>query len=359
MSVREDIIKQVSALDPSAPILHELANVLNRDQVSDAVRAMFERRNFNIQSTNKLEQFREIVTTAFQRSTACIQSKLELIETLADSNNLIPPSVFEKNWSKPLSDLLSTRLTSNDAFIEVVESVASSVAGSKDGKAEYLMTLLTTNSGIEPTKGGRGDISVRQDESVCYLELKARSGSLSPKTKARRADDLRTKYFRKLKQLVPSLSNSRQLDHGGYKKQGRAIINQLTFSDNQHDFVKGLQCLAPSEALDFIQSYLTELYPNQDVECMASELYSCIGDEKKVGECFFKYVAQWYRQNEGFNSLVLFDPTTMRLTNIIDFAQLSQCRQYFSIRVAGLKRGSDTQAVDDGFVNITATKGTK
>lgn len=127
--------------------------------------------------------------------------------------------------------------------------------------------------------------------------------------------------------------------------------SQKTRHEQHAEYVKNLP--NPVEAY---KGFLTELYPTRPVGELASRLVSVIDDVAEWKIILGVEVFKWYQKSEGFASLLLVDSDSLEFVNI---ARVS--RDVVKIGVTftpKMKRGKDTQAVPDGYVNISMKIGT-
>ena len=92
---------------------------------------------------------------------------------------------------------------------------------------------------------------------------------------------------------------------------------------------------------------------------MARQLLENIEDLDAYNTILGKNVMKWYRNIDGWTSIVIIDPDTLDIVNVADVEKINtEGEVQLSFRPV-MSRGSDTQAVPDGYVNVGIVKKSK
>ena len=106
-------------------------------------------------------------------------------------------------------------------------------------------------------------------------------------------------------------------------------------------------------------NYYSRLYPGNDTKPMVRQLLENIEDLDAYNTILGKNVMKWYRNIDGWTSIVIIDPDTLDIVNVADVEKINtEGDVQLSFRPV-MSRGSDTQAVPDGYVNVGIVKKSK
>lgn len=248
----------------------------------------------------------------------------EMLEMLEDDDNLNPGDCFNINFSGNLKDLVVDKLIKNTTFSDLLNVLVNNKAKGV-GVGELILPLLISHWRFSNESDGlyRGE----------KKELKRDGASLKPvttkETKKGLIDQLNAKYFNGLK---PG-NKSSQPAHSKY--------------------IKGL---SKDKQLSVYKSYFAELYPGNNTDAMAEQLLENIDNLSAYNTILGKNVMKWYREVDGWTSIVIIDPDTLDIVNIADIESVNTEENIqLSFRPV-MSRGSDTQAVPDGYVNVSIAK---
>jgi hypothetical protein len=251
----------------------------------------------------------------------------EMLDLLEDDSNLNPGDCFNVNFSGNLKDLVAEKLMANTTFAGLLNVLVNNKAKGV-GVGELILPLLIAHWRYSNQSDGlyRGE----------KKEIKNDGASLKPvktgDTEKGLIDQLNVEYFNGLKP--------------GLKKV--------------HDaHVKHIKSLDKKQQLDCYANYYSRLYPGNDTKPMSQQLLENIEDLDAYNTILGKNVMKWYRNIDGWTSIVIIDPDTLDIVNVADIEKINtEGDVQLSFRPV-MSRGSDTQAVPDGYVNVGIVKKSK
>lgn len=248
----------------------------------------------------------------------------EMLDLLEDDANLNPGDCFNVNFAGNLKDLVAESLMANTTFANLLNVLVNNKAKGV-GVGELILPLLIAHWRYSNESDGlfRGE----------KKEIKNDGASLKPvKTGATEKgliDQLNEEYFNGLK---PGLKKVHAA-HGQYIKK-----------------------LPKTKQLKCYTDYFSRLYPGNDVGHMAQQLLENIEDLEAYNTILGKNVMKWYRRIDGWTSIVIIDPDTFDIINVADIDAVNTPGDVqLSFRPV-MSRGNDTQAVPDGYVNVSIYK---
>jgi hypothetical protein len=251
----------------------------------------------------------------------------DMLDLLEDDDNLNPGDCFNVNFSGNLKDLVAEKLMANTTFAELINVLVNNKAKGV-GVGELILPLLIAHWRYSNESDGlyRGE----------KKEIKNDGASLKPvktgDTEKGLIDQLNAEYFNGLK---PGLKKV----HGAHAQ----YIKNL-------DKKKQLNCYT---------NYYSRLYPGNDIKPMVQQLLENIEDLDAYNTILGKNVMKWYRNIDGWTSIVIIDPDTLDIVNVADIEKINaEGEVQLSFRPV-MSRGSDTQAVPDGYVNVSIVKKNK
>lgn len=251
----------------------------------------------------------------------------EMLDLLEDDSNLNPGTCFSTNFSGNLKDLIVSSLLENTTFAELLNVLVNNKAKGV-GVGELVLPLLIAGWRFSNDSDG-----IHNGEKK---EIKMNGASLKPVatgvTEKGLIDTLNTKYFNGLK---PGL--------------GKVHQNHVRF----------IHTLKEHEQLTTYIDYFTNLYPGKDIKPMARQLLDNIQDLDAYNTILGKNVMKWYKDTDGWTSIVIIDPNTLDLVNVTDIDSVNtEDNVQLAFRPV-MSRGRDTQAVPDGYVNVSIVKDKK
>jgi hypothetical protein len=248
----------------------------------------------------------------------------EMLDLLEDDNNLNPGDCFNVNFSSNLKDLVVEKLIKNTTFAELLNVLVNNKAKGV-GVGELILPLLIAHWRFSNESDG-----LYRNEKK---EIKNNGASLKPvetsATEKGLIDQLNTKYFNGIKPGLKKLHS----DHARYIKS-----------------------LPKEKQLKVYQNYFSELYPGNDTNPVAKQLLENIDDLDAYNTILGKSVMRWYQSVDGWTSIIIIDPDTFEMVNIADIDSVNTENDVQLTFRPVMSRGSDTQAVPDGYVNVSITR---
>lgn len=245
----------------------------------------------------------------------------ELFNILSDDSLMVPSTKMNTNFTCNLKDLISPALKENQTFSSMLPTLVQS-KGKGIGVGEMVLPLIIegwtfATSGDGYCLGGK-------------REVKENGASLKPVetgvTEKGIIDKLNQKYFQGYK---PGIAKSHP-KHAEYLSQ---------FSND--------------EIKQIYTNYFTELYPGNNVTALSEEVASDYSSLNHFNWTLGKQVLQWYKTIDQWHSIVVIDPTSLDMMNIFDTVNIDESWVKFKSK---MDRVRDTQAVPDGYVNISLAK---
>jgi hypothetical protein len=248
----------------------------------------------------------------------------EMLDLLEDDNNLNPGDCFNVNFSSNLKDLVVEKLIKNTTFAELLNVLVNNKAKGV-GVGELILPLLIAHWRFSNESDG-----LYRNEKK---EIKNNGASLKPvetsATEKGLIDQLNAKYFNGIKPGLKKLHS----DHARYIKS-----------------------LSKEKQLEVYQNYFSELYPGNDTNPVAKQLLENIDDLDAYNTILGKSVMRWYQSVDGWTSIIIIDPDTFEMVNIADIDTVNTENDVQLTFRPVMSRGSDTQAVPDGYVNVSITR---
>jgi hypothetical protein len=250
---------------------------------------------------------------------------IEMIEILLDDDNLIGGEKFNSNFVLRFDALYPDALKNNKTWKSLLPTLIE-FKGKGLGVGELYLALVIQGWTFERTDG-KGDGKVAGG----IRELKKNGASLKPIHKALSADqELLNNTIFEGNRAGPIKPNKRS--------QGQGFDKWLLWFDTK-----------PNKD-EILLNYFTKLYTGRDVKNMCAELskvrtglefYNVIGRE----------VLKWYKEEDKWHSIVIFDNEKNIIANIHNVDDLSIFKKIkFDWKSAP---GKDTQALAHGYVNIS------
>jgi hypothetical protein len=240
---------------------------------------------------------------------------LAMIDILLDDTKLIGGDKFNTNFILRFEDLYPEALKNNKTWQRLMPTLVE-FKGKGLGVGELYLALVIQGWSFERTDG-KGDGNVAGG----IRELKNNGASLKPLAEAIRVQDQLNKTVFKGHRAGPITKFE---DH-------KAWIN------------------TKSNPVEVYKDYFSKLYPGRKIDIMCEALSNA-----ENGKEFYKVIGlevlKWYKEVDGWNSLIIIDQDKMTIGNIADVNNLTIFKNIkFDWKS---ERGGDTQAITDGYVNI-------
>lgn len=286
--------------------------------------------------------------------------------------------MYSKELETRIDNLLENRgiagHTAADRFISDFKSYLCYYDSTTDGNAEYTLTLLENDANLV-------------SNTVLYSNFRTTFDDLIPEIL--RQDIIFPLLFKKLidnkgkgvgvgELALPliiagySFSNDSDgvLDNGAkveIKKNGASLkpvktgltdkglvdkLNSKYFAGT----VPGMKLrkkfdahLATVADASVYADYFKELYVGCDTTELAEEVADCYTDAIAFNTAIGKFALKNYKRVDGWNNIIYIDDEKMTLVNIADVTDIDGLGLKFTPK---FKRGGDTQAIADGYVNV-------
>ena len=238
------------------------------------------------------------------------------LSLLEDESNLTSTDILGTNFRKSLWDLVPEKLK-EDIIFPLLFEVLLSNKGKGIGKGELILPLIFSDYQFSVNNDGRYGVKKNKKS-----ELKDDGASLKPiktgVTDKGLVDRLNDKYFR---------------GHApGYKDAKK-------FSEH----VKSVE--KPEVYFD----YFSELYPGCDITQLVEDVKKNYKDPVKFNTAIGKFALKQYKEVDKWDNIMYIKDKTMEIVNIADPSNIDGLNLKFTPK---FKRGGDTQAIADGYVNV-------
>jgi hypothetical protein len=247
----------------------------------------------------------------------------KMLDLLDNDENLNPGTCFDSNFRGNLKDLVVPSLLENNTFANLLNILVNNKAKGV-GVGELVLPLLI--SGWRFSNESDGSHHGKKKE------LKMNGASLKPhneETEKGLIDSLNKKYF-------------------GGAKPGLAKVHDI--------HVKYIKSLKKYEQINAYINYYTELYPGRDVNKLSMTLLENIETLQDYNTILGKAVMKWYQETDGWSSIIIIDPDTLEMVNVADIDSVNTDGGVQLVFRPVMSRGKDTQAVPDGYVNVSIAK---
>ena len=243
-----------------------------------------------------------------------LANAVKTLNLLENNANLVNSEIFNKNFRAPFKDLIPDILLNDPVFPDLFERLLHS-NGKGIGIGELVLPLIIN----------RYSFSVVSDGEMANgnkTEIKKNGASLKPVktglTVKGLVDKLNEKYFNG---TVPGMSD---------KKKFKAHISTITDPKVYADYFK-------------------ELYVGCDTTELAEDVIKCYTDSVAFNNVVGKFALKNYQRVDGWSNILYIDDEKMTVVNIADVEDIDGLGLKFTPK---FKRGLDTQAIADGYVNV-------
>jgi len=236
------------------------------------------------------------------------------LSLLEDESNLTSTDILGTNFRKSLWDLVPEKLK-GDIIFPLLFEVLLSNKGKGIGKGELILPLIFSDYQFSVNNDGRYGANRKS-------ELKDDGASLKPiktgVTDKGLVDKLNDKYFE---------------GHApGYKDTKK--------------FSKHIKTVEKSEVYF---DYFSELYPGCDITQLVEDVKKNYKDPVKFNTAVGKFALKQYKEVDKWDNIMYIKDKTMEIVNIADPSDIDSLDLKFAPK---FKRGGDTQAIADGYVNV-------
>ena len=95
--------------------------------------------------------------------------------------------------------------------------------------------------------------------------------------------------------------------------------------------------------------YFSELYPGCDITQLVGDVKKNYKDPVKFNTAVGKFALKQYKEVDKWDNIMYIKDKTMEIVNIADPSNIDSLNLKFTPK---FKRGGDTQAIADGYVNV-------
>lgn len=245
----------------------------------------------------------------------------EMLDLLEDDDNLNSGDCFNVNFAGNLKDLVAESLMANTTFAPLLSVLVNNKAKGV-GVGELILPLLIAHWRYS----NQSDGLYRNEKK----EIKNDGASLKPvatgETEKGLIDQLNKDWF------------------NGFKPGSKRV---------HKDHVQFIKTLKESQRLTHYKEYFSKLYPKKPIESMCQDLLDNLDDLEAYNTILGKNVLKWYRDIDGWTSIVIIDPDTLDVVNVADIDAVNTEGNVRLVFTPKMERGKDTQAVPDGYVNVS------
>lgn len=246
--------------------------------------------------------------------------KLEdTVALLEDDSNLTDNSILNTNFRCELNDLISPVLQADKIFMKTFGIVIDN-NGKGVGAGELALPLILSNYRFS----NKNDGEFYYNGETRKVEIKKSGASLKP--------------------VKTGLTDKGLVD----------VLNKKYFKDNppgykSHTlFAKHLNSV--SDPTVYAQ-YFNELYVGCDTSELIEEVIAgAYKDPTEFNSAVGKFALKEYKRVDNFNNIIYIDIEKSHVVNICDVNNVDNLGLKFTPK---FKRGGDTQAIPDGYVNVS------
>lgn len=246
----------------------------------------------------------------------------DMLDILLDDSQLVGGEVFNTNFVLKFEEIYPGALKTNKAWQQLMKSLIE-FKGKGLGVGELYLALVIDGWTFE-RQDGKGDGKVAGG----IRELKNNGASLKPLA----ARDAPPKKFQ---------------DHLNKTVFEGHRAGPITKFDDHLNWIK-----TKSDPEKIYIEYFSQLYPGKDVTKMCKKLVKA-KDGRDFNNIIGREVLKWYKAVDGWASLVVIDQKNMSIANVADTSDQG-LKTFYNIKFDWKsERANDSQAIPDGYVNIT------
>jgi len=237
------------------------------------------------------------------------------IAILEDDSNLTDSDILNTNFRCKIDDLISPVLKTDTIFMKLFGILLSN-NGKGVGAGELALPLILSNYRFSNTSDGEfGDDNKK-------VEIKKDGASLKPvktgETEKGLIDRLNAKYWNG---TVPG-----KRSHKLFEEHIASVTDPSKYRD-----------------------YFKELYVGCDVESLSDEVEKVYSDPIAFNTALGKFALREYKEVDGWNNIMYINGDKRIVVNIANVDDVDDLNLKFS---PVMRRGRDTQAIADGYVNV-------
>ena len=242
----------------------------------------------------------------------------ETLSLLEDDDNLTDSSILNTNFRCTIDDLISPALRENKLFMETF-SILLNNNGKGVGAGELALPLILSNYRFSNVSDGEFDY----DGETHKVEIKKDGASLKPVktglTEKGLVDRLTKKYFNS---TVPGMKAKKD-----FEKHLATVTDPTVYGEFFEQLYVGCN------TKDLTKTVVDGAYKD------AVQFQTAVG----------KFALREYKKVDGWNNIMYIDVEKRKVVNICDVNNVDELGLKFAPK---FKRGRDTQAIADGYVNV-------
>tara|TARA_Y100000310_G_C20640014_1_gene793371 strand:+ start:117 stop:983 length:867 start_codon:yes stop_codon:yes gene_type:complete len=236
------------------------------------------------------------------------------LKLLENDENLISRDVFYTNFRRTFDDLIPKMF--EDTIFPLLFDTLVKNKGKGVGVGELVFPLIISGYTFSNESDGKwvedgGKVEVKKNGA----SLKTVETGLTDKGLV---DRLNNDYFRG---TVPGMKNKKK-----FNTHIATVTNPKVYAD-----------------------YFEELYVGCDTTELAKEVLTCYTDPMKFNNAVGQFALKNYKRIDGWSNIIIIDNEKRNFVNITDVENIGDLGLKF---IPKFKRGRDTQAVPDGYVNV-------
>jgi len=325
----------IEKLQANPQLLAKIEKQVEEIDITDRVNRIWAARGF---TKGRMVKYQQAFLSNILQADSSLTSAIEFLTAIEKNNPAIPASIFGENFDKSFVDIVPPAIKSNETFLAIYESMlfGDMFRGKGIGPGEFILALLGERGNIVDAQG---DVMIGNHG----IEIKGGMGSVKTGSPA---------SFRKSDNLRAWVAKQVGLDSEMFGRKSEGKIKLVWHAEGP--FAEAFNKLDPSKKKEITTEYVKQLYPK-----VSPEYQSHIADglakhagTPNVTSYFGEALLSTYMDHDKFGSIMILAPPG-RMLNIADTKNLPPT---LKVDLAGVNRDGDTQAVPDGFINISIAK---
>ena len=234
---------------------------------------------------------------------------------LENDDILTSTNVLRTNFRKSLWDLVPQKLKDDKIFPHLFKILLGN-KGKGIGKGELILPLILSGYVFSVENDGRYDSGQKRSE------IKDDGASLKP--------------------IKTGVTDKGLVDK----------LNNIYFGGNAPGYVTNKKFSKHMESVkdpSVYQQYFEQLYPGCDITKLVEVVMQCYKNADKFNTAVGKFALKRYQEVDKWDNILYIKESTMEIVNISDPSDIDFLNLKF---IPKFKRGGDTQAIADGYVNV-------
>lgn len=264
-----------------------------------------------------------------------LEEKINFIKLISNPSNLMSDKIFTSNSEGTVLQYISTKISSNEAFKATADQIWNYKIGGQGGMgpAELFFVMFAKDARKVSSKEG-GDVAVGNWK----VELK-REGSVSPGSSSHRVVDSLNDT------LINTARKENLIDQIMPEDTGKVPATSLNGGWLPEFFKVYAKVHGTAKSKAIFADYLNKLY-GEGSSKYVDKVFNDLGTPQ-AERSLAPMILQMYKEIHKWDS-ICFVSDGFRMVNLVTFDNLPDSLTT-SIK---LKRGGDTQAVADGYMNV-------